>query len=732
MKPGCIYTYEGKQYSHDEFKQLMAENQELFTKYIGGKWVPNAPFKSTWHEMVFRRMLKQAVEEGKDWLGWTTGEQQAERYNLSKQLESITFKRDSDDYFHINAMPKGRSSATDMLRHTVEKAELPDVVGQEMAARIVADTADNTKDWLTYRGLDLKIGGEGMNGFYDKILVDYANKFGKKFGSQVEDKQIDSAERANNVQVKEMPQGHYDLWRDGIQLATGLTRAEANLRARQLNDKVVMPKIHALPITDSMRKSLGEEGVALFSPKQKKFVDASSEKSKTGDMTTYNLKRDGTTGWLLPSGQFVGKVAGQNLGDIHNGLLSANPDWATRWKFDTKGDARVNALKAGLVRVREDGGVLHTEAAADRWTPAKRAKIEEMLDANGFARVAEVSLLNAKQKVVRSIEIPKSAPSQASPPQITPPTKARGAELKNEKGWVDPEGNFYPLDGVPHELWARQALGGDLEKEKASEELYKKGWLRVVPYGSNAVMSNADGQQPTTKQKRTLTDLAQLEGLQSYYHDNGSKSSVVWSQNDYSPAQKLDDKVVTRAASRISAITKAKGGISFNIAQNKNLGDQPVYAVSIYPERGQQLEQNEVTPDAVKKFIAANADLLADKNNSVGTWFDPESKKVYLDVSYTTPDKTLAVFAGKKYNQKTIWDMKKSEAIDTGGSGERVGAPGPAETRLADLLKAYKAETVDHDAAIKELAAKRDIKGVFTYARKNGVKVGNLLREIAK
>jgi hypothetical protein len=39
-------------------------------------------------------------------------------------------------------------------------------------------------------GADLKVGGEGMKGFYDKILVDFANKFGKKYGANVEDVSI--------------------------------------------------------------------------------------------------------------------------------------------------------------------------------------------------------------------------------------------------------------------------------------------------------------------------------------------------------------------------------------------------------------------------------------------------------------------------------------------------------------------------------------------------------------
>ena len=39
--------------------------------------VPNAPFSKTWHELVFRRALRDAVERGADKFAWTTGEQQA-------------------------------------------------------------------------------------------------------------------------------------------------------------------------------------------------------------------------------------------------------------------------------------------------------------------------------------------------------------------------------------------------------------------------------------------------------------------------------------------------------------------------------------------------------------------------------------------------------------------------------------------------------------------------------
>lgn len=48
--------------------------------------IPDAPFKSDWHELAMKRMLRHAAENEYDKLAWTTGDQQAARYDLSKQV----------------------------------------------------------------------------------------------------------------------------------------------------------------------------------------------------------------------------------------------------------------------------------------------------------------------------------------------------------------------------------------------------------------------------------------------------------------------------------------------------------------------------------------------------------------------------------------------------------------------------------------------------------------------
>jgi len=67
--------------------------------------------------------------------------------------------------------------------------ELDDIIGKELADRIRSDIkfptgfSDPGKS-VEMSGLDLQVGGEGMKGFYDKMLPKKLEKLGKKYGSK--------------------------------------------------------------------------------------------------------------------------------------------------------------------------------------------------------------------------------------------------------------------------------------------------------------------------------------------------------------------------------------------------------------------------------------------------------------------------------------------------------------------------------------------------------------------
>ncbi len=67
---------------------------EIKNKLEGSEGVPDAPFKKTWHEFVMKRLIREAAEKGYDKVGWTTGEQQADRYSLQKHIDSLHYTND--------------------------------------------------------------------------------------------------------------------------------------------------------------------------------------------------------------------------------------------------------------------------------------------------------------------------------------------------------------------------------------------------------------------------------------------------------------------------------------------------------------------------------------------------------------------------------------------------------------------------------------------------------------
>ncbi len=265
---------------------------------IGKIPVADAPFRKTWHEFVFKRLLRMAAETGKDFLAWTTGEQQGDRYDLRQRISRITYNPDDEQlyaYDHRNHQVISKRVAQDDLASVIgagpakamERAidnreydyenhegwnineEVKYVLDEEARAykKVLDEEGDEVITWRVYDGNgervdphehwrddgfdteteaddfreenepapelapaeisddDLIIGGEGMVGFYDKMLVDYARKYGKKWGAT----------------------------HQGIDIAIGERGGETVW-------------VHALDITPEMKKSVMQEGQALYSP----------------------------------------------------------------------------------------------------------------------------------------------------------------------------------------------------------------------------------------------------------------------------------------------------------------------------------------------------------------------------------------------------------------------------------------------------------------------------------
>jgi hypothetical protein len=171
----------------DEFAQKQFVIDEIPGKRSG---VPDAPFKDTWYQLALKRAIQHAAENGYDRIGLTTGARQAERFDLSKQVNKIDVEAVDEVpnlYFVDVDVVGGQRMNLEVENGIVRNDEfqgkpLRDVVGKEIADKILGVERGNMQ---RFEGDDLRIGGEGMKKYYDEIYPKFLDKYGKKWGARV-------------------------------------------------------------------------------------------------------------------------------------------------------------------------------------------------------------------------------------------------------------------------------------------------------------------------------------------------------------------------------------------------------------------------------------------------------------------------------------------------------------------------------------------------------------------
>jgi hypothetical protein len=244
------------------YPELTARHDALYAERASAPRkdaVPNFPFKKNWHEMMVKQALDMAVKEGYDAVAFTTGRQQVERYenSLRKAVDEINFNKRDDNTISINAMKNGRETFAGIVQNgkfidgpgkgkTVEE-----VLGKGIAKQV--SEGELLKPG-TIRGKDLTIGGEGMKGFYDKIIPDFINKYGKKYGMAMKKAYLDQ-----NMSG--------DEFIDHLH-SEGLTVKEFDALPQDKRIEIVKrggEPVHMVDLTDMAKKDIKEKGQPLFS-----------------------------------------------------------------------------------------------------------------------------------------------------------------------------------------------------------------------------------------------------------------------------------------------------------------------------------------------------------------------------------------------------------------------------------------------------------------------------------
>lgn len=303
--------------------------------------------------MAAKKAVRMAAEGGFDSLGWTPGEIQAARYDLSKHLSEIRWGKVGNEYEIGFTTIDGKDEA---VPSTISKEKLPDHVGKELAEKIIS-SEDSQGD---FAGLDLKVGGEGMKSFYDKMLVNEVNKFfnKKKWGKAkvgVSKVQITSKSGLPDYAI-DPTEGHPTRWKvsfaDGTDLdGTFGTKEKAKEAAEKEVAKFRGLEIWTLPITPEIKQKALREGMPMFAVKEQYSV-----KQYDKDMSQYS------------------KEAGNFVKDT---LTERKKDWKQQ-KADTKLISRV--LSVPLHYFDKIPAMQRMFDAGLRWMDKKHSVVDDLVN----------------------------------------------------------------------------------------------------------------------------------------------------------------------------------------------------------------------------------------------------------------------------------------------------------------------------------------------------------------
>ena len=168
--------------SEPDVKALYKERDELENRKSTGRGVPRAPFvgkTDAWVALAIKRMISYASANGFDKIAFVNGEQSAERYALSKQVDQVSYERVNNSKptaYRVKFVAVGQTTFENSGVHAA--SDLENVVGKEIAKRIIDDETGSG----TLRGLDLRVGGTGMIAFYNQIVPKVAKDVLKKLG----------------------------------------------------------------------------------------------------------------------------------------------------------------------------------------------------------------------------------------------------------------------------------------------------------------------------------------------------------------------------------------------------------------------------------------------------------------------------------------------------------------------------------------------------------------------
>jgi hypothetical protein len=130
----------------------------------------------------------------------------------------------------------------------------------------------------------------------------------------------------------------------------------------------------------------------------------------------------------------------------------------------------------------------------------------------------------------------------------------------------------------------------------------------------------------------------------------------------------------TRAAltELFNRVSEPDGGFSYQPVSDKS--PKEGYAVSIYPERSVAFDMKSMGFKDLMHYYVANRDMFRKPGHFLGAWHDPESHKVFLDVSVVRNSIGMARSDALSHDQIAFFDIKAGHSITVNAHAKSGGA----------------------------------------------------------
>ena len=258
----------------EEMQSDLGQTLATYSKKFSNEAI-DFPFKNTWYELVFKRMIRDAADRGFDQVAIPSGVVAARRYGMDRNISAITARKGlepGDDDVVISFSSGGsKVISLDEFEKLIPNETIKKDVNNFYDGVMSASRGDNytsvDQSNNVFLSLNLRKGIEiidpekkGKVELYDKAFPSFLKKYGKKWGSTV--RVIDTTEE----QMLRPYQLELDMDFPGStpEVPGSYIDGDQDIRPIQkLLDKRDF-KIYVFEISPEMKKSVQEEGQSLF------------------------------------------------------------------------------------------------------------------------------------------------------------------------------------------------------------------------------------------------------------------------------------------------------------------------------------------------------------------------------------------------------------------------------------------------------------------------------------